>query len=196
MPTTIKWAGTDATSGVNHYSLYRSKDGGAYTLVGTTTTPSDTVEEAPGHTYRFKVSATDNAGNTSSLKGGKAYTLSLVQENATSVKYSTGWTRQALTGANGGDVKYATAAGATATFSFNGIAAAWVSTVGPTQGSATAKLDTAAAKTIHTNAASAKTEQAVDVVTGPAGAHKLVITVAGTSGHPRIDVDAFVVVSS
>jgi hypothetical protein len=37
----------------------------------------------------------------------------------------------------------------------------------------------------------------VDVVTAAAnGSHKLVVTVLGTAGHPRIDVDAFVVLST
>ena len=39
-PVTISWNGSDATSGINHYSLYESKDGGAYTLAATTTAPT------------------------------------------------------------------------------------------------------------------------------------------------------------
>jgi len=37
----------------------------------------------------------------------------------------------------------------------------------------------------------------MDVVTAAAnGSHKLVVNVLGTAGHPRIDVDAFVVLSN
>jgi hypothetical protein len=64
-PVTISWTGTEATSGINHYSLYESKDGGAYTLAATTTAPTFNKNLGPGHTYQFKVIATDNAGNTS-----------------------------------------------------------------------------------------------------------------------------------
>jgi len=195
VPVTVTWKGHDATSGVNHYPLYQSKDGGAYTQVATTQTGSSTRNLAPGHTYQFEVTATDNAGNVSNAKAGKVYTLKLIQENSSSITYSTGWTRQTLTGASGGSVDFATVAGKTATLSFTGIQAAWVSTVGSTRGSATVKLDSGATVTISTHGTSPKTAQIVDVVSGASGAHKLVVKVLGTSGHPRVDVDAFVVLA-
>jgi hypothetical protein len=70
-----------------------------------------------------------------------------------------------------------------------------VSTLGPTRGSASVKLDSGAATTISTHASSPKTAQIVDVVSGPSGSHKLVVKVLGTSGHPRVDIDAFVVLA-
>jgi kumamolisin len=197
VPVAISWNGTDATSGISHYSLYQSKNGGAYTLAATTTAPTFVKGLTPGSTYQFEVSATDNAGNTSARKIGKVYTLSLYQENSSAIKYTTtGWARQALTGSNGGFVDYDTAAAKTATFSFNGIQVGWISTLGPTRGSASVKLDSGTAVTINDNATAAKTAQIVDVVTAAAGAHKLVVKVLGTSGHPRIDIDAFVVLST
>ena len=48
---------------------------------------------------------------------------------------------------------------------------------------------------IDTHASSPKTADIVHVVTGPSGSHKLVITVLGTSGHPRVDIDAFIVLA-
>jgi Pro-kumamolisin, activation domain len=197
VPIAISWKGTDATSGVNHYTLYQSKDGGAYNEKTSTTATTFNETVASGHTYQFEVSATDNAGNTSARKVGATYTLSLFQENSTKIKYTaTGWTRQKLTGANGGYVKYATVAGKTATFSFTGGQVAWVSTLGPTRGSATVKLDSGTATTVNMNATKAKTAQVVSVMTGSSGAHKLVVKVLGTHGHPRVDVDAFVVLST
>src|SRR5215469_8272648 len=102
VPVTIKWSGTDATSGVNHFTLYQSKDGGAFSQIATTAGASLTLKIAPGHTYRYEVTATDNAGNTSGAAAGVTYKLSLFQENSTAIKYSAGWKRQKLTGANGG----------------------------------------------------------------------------------------------
>jgi hypothetical protein len=195
VPVTVTWSGTDATSGVNHYTLQESKDGGAYTQIATTTAASDALSLAAGHTYQFKVTATDNAGNTSAGTAGSVYKLSLDQENSTAVKYSTGWTRQKLTGASGGYVDYASGAGKTATLSFTGIQAAWVSTDGPTRGSASVKLDSGGTATISTHASSPKTAQVVDVLSGVSGSHKLVIKVLGTSGHPRVDIDAFIVLA-
>ncbi len=195
IPLVVSWNGTDATSGVNHYTLSQSKNGGAFTTVATVTTKSRVVQLAPGNTYRFEVTATDNAGNTSAAKAGSTYTLTLLQENSSSIKYSGGWTRQAVTGASGGDVDYATVAGKTATLSFTGIQAAWVSTLGSNRGSATVKLDSGSAATVSTNATATKAAQIVDFVKTTSAAHKLLITVLGTSGHPRVDVDAFVVLS-
>jgi hypothetical protein len=195
VPVTVSWSGTDATSGVNHYTLYESKDGGAYAQVTTMAATSDTVNVAPGHTYQFEVTGTDNAGNTSAAKAGSVYTLSLYQENSTKIKYSTGWKRQALSGASGGQVEYASVKGKTATLSFTGVQAAWVSTLGPTRGSASVKLDSGSTATINTHASSPKTAQIVDVVSGASGSHKLVVTVLGTSGHPRVDIDAFIVLA-
>jgi kumamolisin len=196
VPVTVSLSGTDATSGIDYYTLKESEDGGSYLTVGNFSTNTVTLDLAPGHSYRFEVSATDNAGNQSAFKASKTYTLTLVQENASAVTYSSGWKRQALSGASGGDVKYATKKGATATLAFTGLEAAWVSTIGPTQGSATAKLDTAAAKTINTNGKKVKTAEVVTVASGKAGAHTLVITVSGTASTPRIDIDAFVILSS
>ena len=195
-PVTISWNGTDATSGINHYTLYESKDGGAYTQIASQAAASFNKNLGPGHTYQFEVTATDNAGNTSAATQGVVYKLSLFQENASAVKYTTGWTRQTLSGANGGSVDFATLKGKTATLTFTGFQVAWMSTQGPTRGSATVKLDSGTAVTINTNTASPKTAEIVDVVTAAAnGSHKLVVNVLGTAGHPRIDVDAFVVLS-
>jgi Pro-kumamolisin, activation domain len=194
----VSWNGSDATSGINHYTLYQSKDGGAYTAVDTTATTQFLKGLAPGHTYQFEVSATDNAGNTSARKAGPAYTLSLYQENSTKITYSTGWTRQALTGSNGGDVKFASAAGKTATLAFTGTGqVGWISTLGPTRGSATVKLGSGSPTTINTNATTAKPAQMVSVLSpSGSGKHSLVISVVGTKGHPRVDVDAFVVLTT
>jgi hypothetical protein len=100
-----------------------------------------------------------------------------------------------LRGASGGSVKYATVAGKTATLPFIGSQIAWVSTQGPTQGSASVKLDTGSPVTVNTHTTSAKPAETVDVVKAVSGTHKLVIAVLGTSGRPRIDVDAFAVLS-
>jgi len=79
------------------------------------------------------------------------------------------------------------------TLTIKGAQIAWVSTQSPTRGSASVKLDSGSAKTINTHTSSPKTAEIVDVVSGAAGAHTLVVKVLGTSGHPRVDIDAFLV---
>jgi hypothetical protein len=200
VPVTVSWKGSDTTSGVhtsgiNHFTLDESKDGGAYTQVAVPKGPTATLNLATGHTYQFKVTPTDNAGNTGASKQSGPYKVELLQETSTSIKYSTGWTKQKVTGANGGSVKYATGAGKTATLSFKGLQAAWVSTEGTTRGSASVKLDSGSAKTISTHTSSPKTAEIVDVVSAASGSHTLVVKVLGTSGHPRVDIDAFIVLA-
>lgn len=195
-PVTVSWAATDATSGVKSYALSESEDGGAYSLISIQKASSKTVNLAFGHKYTFSVRATDNAGNESVATIGSSYKLTLNQETSGFVAYSSGWTRQALSGANGGFVDFATAKGDTATLTFSGLQAAWISTKGTTYGAATAQLDATAPQTVINTNATTEAAEVVDVVTpATSGTHHLVITVRGTSGHPRIDVDAFVVLS-
>jgi hypothetical protein len=194
VPIKISWAGTDATSGINHYDLEQSVDGGAFSLVASPTAANATVNLNPGHSYKFEVRATDNAGNVSGFTAGAAFTLSAFQETSSAITYSSGWTKQAVTGAYGGSVKFATVAGKTAKFSFTGSQVAWVSTLGANRGSATAKLDSGTATTVSTNGTTTKPAMVVYTKTVAAGAHSLLLKVAGTAGHPRVDVDAFLVI--
>ena len=195
IPVVVQWAGTDATSGIGHYTLKQSVDGGAFTQVFAAPGTSVVRDLAPGHTYQFKLTATDKANNNSVAKESPVYTLALLQENSSAIRYSTGWADKSVSGANGGTVDFASVAGQTATLSFTGIQAAWISTDGPNRGSASVKLGTQSAQTVDTHASSLMPAEIVQVVTGPSGAHKLVITVLGTAGHPRVDVDAFVVLA-
>ncbi len=195
VPVTVSWAGKDTTSGIADYTLYESHDGSGFSSLGTVTGKSKGLNLAPGHSYKFEVSATDRAGNTSAPTAGTAPTLTLLQENSSAITYSSGWTRQAVSGANGGDVDYATVAGKTATLSFTGRSVAWMTTEGSNRGSATVSLDGKTPKTVSTNTGATKPAEIVDVATGSSGNHKLVIKVLGTSGHARVDVDAFVVLS-
>jgi kumamolisin len=195
VPVTVKWRGMDATSGVNHYTLFQKTDDGSWTDDGTSTSPAMNLRLAPGARYRFKVSAIDNANNMSATSAGKTYTLKRIQEKAHSIAYSSGWKRHARHGASGGHVKSAKVAGKTATLSFKGIEVAWVSTKGSAYGSAKVKLGSRAAKTIHLHSPKSKTAWIVDVISGKSGAHKLLIKVLGSHAHPRVDVDAFVVLS-
>ncbi len=197
VPVTIGWKGTDATSGINHYALYRSKDGAPFLHVANTTATHLNVDLTPGHKFRYEVTATDNAGNTSAAGLGSTYTLSAFQENSKAIKYSAGWKRQKLAGAYGGSVDSATAAGKTATLTFTGVQVAWVSTLGGTRGSARVSLNGGASTIISAHANSTNTAEIVDTVLAPTGngKKKLVVKVLGTAKHPRVDIDAFIVLA-
>jgi hypothetical protein len=193
-PVAINWVGHDTTSGVKSYDLMESVDGGAFSLVATLRSATANVNLQPGHSYRFEVRATDNAGNVSGFTAGPTFTLSAFQETSSAIAYSSGWTLQALSGAYGGSVKFATVAGKQATFSFTGSQVAWVSTVNTDRGSASVSLDGGAATTVSTNGPSLRPAAVVYTKTMTAGAHSLLVQVLGTAGHPRVDIDAFLVI--
>lgn len=194
VPVAINWAGTDATSGISHYDLMESVNGGAFSLVASPVSATATENLNPGHSYVFEVRATDKAGNVSGFTAGAKFTLSAYQETASAITYSSGWTQQAVAGAYGGSVRYATIAGKSAKFAFSGSQVAWAATIDTSRGSARVSLDGGAAATVSTNGPSLKTRTVVYAKSVTSGSHSLLLTVVGTSGHPRVDVDAFFVI--
>jgi hypothetical protein len=88
VPAKISWSATDKRSGVAGYELERSTNGGAfaYVKVSSATSTAKTLRLRPDVTYRFRVRATDGAGNTSGWAKGRALRAKVHQEgsNATS----------------------------------------------------------------------------------------------------------------
>ena len=194
---TVAWTATDATSGVKSYTLQEQVNGGSWVSVSLPNPSANSVNLtlATGSSYKFRVSARDKAGNASAYSAGVGFTLTLVQENNSAVSYSPGWTRQLLSGSSGGSVDFTSKAAATATLSFKGKQVAWVSTLGTTRGAASVSVDGGSPTTVTTHAATTTTKDVVFTATMAPGTHKLVVTNNATSGSPRIDVDAFVVIS-
>ena len=192
-PITVSWNATDALSGINHYGVWQKTDTGLFVQIGTPTTKRMKVNLAPGHSYQFAVDAFDNAGNFSPFLFSTTSTVRVFQQNSSFITYSNGW-RIGTVGS--GSVKFATAAGKTARLTVNGSQFAWVSTKANNRGSAHVSLDGGAATTVNTHAASLKAAVIVYTKVSSSGSHSLKITVLGTAGHPRIDVDAFLVIQT
>jgi hypothetical protein len=195
VPTKISWNGSDATSGIVSYSLRQSKDGAAFAPVFTGNATSRVLTLQGGHTYRFQVSARDRAGNSSPALAGATKRLTVFQESNGALAFSSGWTTVSQTGASGGKVKRATAAGKIAKLTFRGTQVAWVTTRGSSHGAATVTLDAGTATTADTHAKATTAAYLTGLKTGAAAAHTYRIRVTGTAGHPAVDVDAFVVLS-
>jgi hypothetical protein len=193
----ITWSATDATSGVATYSLKRSVNGGAFASVTLSNPALNSVVQSltPGKRYHYEVSATDKAGNTSAFVTGTQFTLTAFKTSASAITYSGGWSTATLAGSYSGTVHFTTTFGKKATLAFTGSQVEWVSTLGATQGSAKVSLDGGAPVIVNTNAGTTRTRQAVFVASAASAAHTLVVTNKATSGHPRIDVDAFIVIS-
>jgi hypothetical protein len=194
---TVTWSATDGGSGVKSYDVRRSYDGGSYTTVATNLTAASLPwTMKPGHSYRFKVRATDKAGNVSGWSGSSSWRSSLVQQSATAVKLSGSWATESAAAHSGGSLKASTAAGASASLSFSGRAVAWVTTLRPDAGEVRVYVDGALATTIDTYAEST-TERYVAFSRSWSswGSHTIKVVVVGTAGRPWVGVDAFEVIS-
>ncbi len=194
-PVALTWSGTDSGSGLVVYELQQSTNGGEWTDLPLTS-PLQTIRSVrvvAGTAYAFRVRAMDAVGNWSGWRT-TALRSSILESSDARVTYSSGWKTQYLSSASGGGVRYATAARSTATFAFDGRSVAWVAPVGLGRGRAHVYLDGAYAATIDLGAASYSPRRTVYTASwGVDGPHKLRIVVLGTSGRPRVDVDAFVV---
>jgi uncharacterized delta-60 repeat protein len=200
VPVRISWSATDTQGAVTRYELQRSTDGAAYTNVALPTPTTATLVQSltPNRNYRYRVRATDDNGNTSFFKYGPRFTVDALQETSTSVAYSptTAWTQQLLSGSYGGQVRYATAAGSTARLTFTGTNVAWVAPKGSNRGQAEVYLDNVKVATVDLSSPRTLPRRVVYAANGlsPSVNHTLEVKVLGTSGRPRVDVDAFVVV--
>ena len=94
----------------------------------------------------------------------------------------------------GGAVRYATTAGATATFTFTGSKVIWYGPVGPTRGQAKIRIDGTYVTTVNLFRSSFVARKAVFAKGwAAAGKHTLQIEVVGTPGHPYVAIDQLAV---
>ena len=197
VPARVAWASAhDAGgAGAGTYDIARSSDGGAYVTLATNwTSTSYPTSVISGHAYTFRVRARDWAGNVGSWQVAATVKPAVTQQTSSSVTYSGTWSTGSTTQYSGDTVKYATTAGASATYSFTGRAIAWVTTKATRSGSARVYIDGVMVSTLDLSASAyAYRYIAFEKAWSASGAHTIRIVVVGTPGHPRIDVDAFLV---
>lgn len=196
----VSWPAAADPSGISAYELQVKKGRhrwSSVTLASATATSSDLTLRARAR-YRFRVRATDGAGNLGPWTKTSASRLHIRQERSARISYQGRWGLHALRGALGRHVRSTGAAGRTATFTFSGTAAAFVSTLGPNRGIVDVWLDGARVATIDLYAPSVST-RAIVWTTGdtplPAGTHIVQLRPTGThdasATGTRIDLDAF-----
>jgi hypothetical protein len=196
LPMNVTWSATDAGSGVRSYDVKRSYDGGAYVRIASAIpTASLTTTMKPGHTYRFKVRARDHAGNVGSWVASSTWRSSLAQQTTAAVTYTGAWSSESVAAFSAGSARYATAAGASVSYSFSGRSVAWVTRLAPTSGAVHVYVDGVLAATVDTTAASTSERALVFSKSWSSyGAHKIKLVVVGTADRPRADIDAFAVI--
>jgi stage II sporulation protein D len=195
VPIRTTWSATDP-SGIASYNLQLQANGGSWsgvTLASATTT-SIYQSLTFGTTYRYQVRATDAVGNTSAFVPGPTFKPSVTDQTSSAVKVVSGsWSTQSNSSAYGGSLIYTTTSGSSASFTFTGQSVAWVAYRGPDRGSASVYLDGVFYRTISEYASTYSARQILYAAHwGANGTHTIKIVNLATSGHPRVDVDAFV----
>lgn len=215
IPVWLKWS---ATGSVARYELQQSTNGGAFTSVALPTATATTVAldlamgtaiPAALNSYQFQVRTCNSANACSAWVSGPDFQLAPVDDGVISpvpaagnamIAYSGSWQTQAVAGAYGGAVRFATQPGPRAslnkvTFRLAGNVA-WVSTMGPDRGKATVSLNGGTPVTVDLYAPDQRPAQVVYVLNNLTPAtHTVTVTVLGTknaaSTGTRVDIDAF-----
>jgi hypothetical protein len=177
------------------YEVQQSVNGGAFATIATTTTNSlNLALSNTSKVYRFRVKALDNVNNPSPYATGPSFKAISYNEQSSTIAYSGTWYLVSAPTYIGGKAKYATAANARATFSFNGSKVGWLARTGPTSGSARVYVDGVLRATVNLYAPTTGIRKLVYTRSwSTVGNHSLRIVVLGTAGHPRVTIDQFIV---
>jgi hypothetical protein len=193
LPLRLKWTATASGARVARFEVHQSVDGKAFTALTTASSGSLNPLVAPSHTYRFRGRAIDQAGNASPWSATSTITVSRVSENNARIRYSGSWATTTSPVYWGGAAKRSSSAGARATLIFTGRTIAWVSRRGPDRGKAEIYVNGTKVATVDLKASSYQGQRVVWTRSWSTTASRTVsIRVLGTSGRPRVDLDAFV----
>ncbi len=194
VPGRTTWTGSDA-SGIADYTLQSSLNGGTWTSLGTSpsTATSWAQQWAFNSTLRFRLRATDGAGNTSAWLYGPTFKPVMSQDTSTAVHYSySAWGKATSVYASGGTLHYTSKSGAYAYQTFSGSGIAWVAYKGPNRGKASVYVDGVFIQTVDLYSATYSNKVVVFTRTWSInGTHTIKIVNQATAGHPRIDLDGF-----
>lgn len=142
----------------------------------------------------WAVRATDLPGNVGPWAAASPVSVAVMQESGTAVRRSSGWTSSTSTYVLGGRAIYATRAGSTVRYAFTGSGIALVGAKGPTRGMAEIRLDGVLIGKVSAYAKTSGTRLLLQALAvDPTRPHTIEVRVLGTAGHPRFDVDAFLV---
>ena len=189
------WSGTDAGTGIGRYEAQGWRDGGSWTAVAlaTPSTVSRTLSGRLGGRMGERVRPWDRVGNPGAWAESSSIGIVAYAETASNITYAGSWGTFSTPAAWDGKLRYAKAAGASATIRFNGRGIGWVSTRSPARGQAKVYVDGTYVTTLDLKAVSSKYLQVVFARELAPGSHSLKIVVVGTSGRQQVDLDGFVI---
>jgi titin len=198
VPVTVSWLAADEAlgSGLDHYTLERQLNGGAWAAVPLpqpTATSLATTAPSTG-SVAYRVTACDVAGNCAQSSTGSR-TLRITQNASTLVNWSSSWTLYRASANSGGSLRYSKSKNAYATFTFTGRAIGFVGMKGAGRGTVKVYVDgkLKATVSLYKTGATQYRLLAWQHAFPTSAKHTIKLVVAGTAGRPRVDLDAFVV---
>lgn len=194
----LRWSAKDDFSGLAGQRL-QVNDGAGWQdeALSAPDVRSQIVDLKPFGTYRFRVRATDNSGNTSAYVVSPYLTLRLPQEDAPAIEYAGDWKSDPLAEASSGGVRWSSTPGSTATFTFTGDAVGFVTTTGPDRGRVKVLVDGTKVTTLDLHSSQLITRRVLFAKAwDEVGTHKVQLIVGGGTSAGRVDVDAFEVRST
>ncbi|MFL5675621.1 MAG: S8 family serine peptidase [Chloroflexota bacterium] len=193
----VDWpAGTDDQTGIAGYGVGQRAGLGPWTTpVGSTSSRHADRPVPIGASTSFRIRARDGAGNWSDWSDATTITPARYQESGVKVTYHGTWRTFRTSSASGGRQRYATHKGASVTFRFTGRSVAIVAPRGASRGSAKFYVDGVYVSTVDLHRSSWTPRNVVAARSWKsAGSHTIKLVVLATPGHPRVDVDGFLVI--
>lgn len=194
--TTLSWPpAVDDLTGVASYLVRRRLGSGSWTVIaGTVTARSTRAAITPGTPTQFAVAGRDRVGNLGAQATSPAVTATLYQDGTSLATYAGRWSATTWSGASHRNLRTSTTKYASVEFRTSARSIGVVGRQGPTSGKAWVYVDGLHAATIDLYRSSARDRV---VLFGKAwstpGVHTVKVIVAGTTGRPRVDIDAFAV---
>jgi len=193
-PVRLTWPAATDASGVASLALNRQVDGGAWSPVTVGAGATTWIESMPfGGAVADRLAATDTVGNTSPWAYGPTVAPVLTEQNSPKVQYGGTWNTLSASYLSGGSMKYARAQGAWASYTFTGAAISWIAYFGPYRGRASVYVDGTYRGTVNLYSNTYQGRRVAFALNWTAnGTHTIKVVSQATTGHPEIDVDAFV----
>lgn len=194
-PVKTAWTGADAMTGVARYELAMKTDDGAWATTSTSLSAASWSHAfTPGHRYRLRIRAVDNAGNVGLWSTSRLIDLVASPDASPAITYLGAWSIPSGTTLTDGTAHATAAAGATATFGFVGRSVGWLASVGPTSGKVAVYVDGVKVATVDLQRSVRASRQVVFSRSWSSlGTHTVELVSLGTAGNATATVDGFYV---
>ena len=195
VPVRLTWSASDPESGIVSYQVSWNcdkPDNRIYPLPASATTTTTRIHFGNA-CYQYFAEPFNGAAGGGPAQFPPKVTPRAVQGSGTGLAYGKTWPTQTSSSFLGGSTRYATAAGATFTYSFTGRAVGFVTTKATNRGKAEVWVDGVKVAVLDLRASTTQYRQLVwQRAWTTSAAHVVRIKVLGTAGRPRVDADAFV----